>query len=190
MDTEERRLDPDDLDEHPNHRRRRRSTRLADAGTPSWSPDGSSIAYADQGDIWLIATDGGAPKRLTSGSATDDQPAFSRNGLIAFTRDGSIWVMEGDGADAHPIWGVPSGSTSPSWSPDGDRLAFLVPDGTRTIELVDEQSGAVTTQPVFAVSIEVLGSGIVTSLPIETAGSANAPVWLPTGDGILVARLG
>ena len=33
-----------------------------------------------------------------------------------------------------------------------------------------------------------LGSGALTSLPVETAGAANAPAWFPRGDGIIIAR--
>jgi len=159
-------------------------------GSPAWSSDGSSIAYADRGDIWIVPASGGASIRLTMGAAVDDQPAFSRDGRIAFTRDGSIWVMEADASHAHPIPSIPPGSVAPRWSPDGDRIAFLVPDATRSANLNDPRSGGVTKVPAFAVWIADLTTGTQTPLGVETAGVANAPSWLSAGDALFVERLG
>jgi Tol biopolymer transport system component len=97
--------------------------------------------------------------------------------------------MDGNGKHAHPIPGVPSGSASPRWSPDGERIAFLVCDPSRTAALTEAPSGAVMAVPRCDVWIVDLGSGALTSLPVETAGAANAPAWFPRGDGIIIARL-
>jgi dipeptidyl aminopeptidase/acylaminoacyl peptidase len=158
-------------------------------GSPAWSPDGSSIAYADRGDIWMVPAPGGGSIRLTMGPAVDDQPAFSQDGRIAFTRDGSIWVMAADASHAHPIPSIPPGSVAPRWSPHGDRITFLVPDATRSADLNDPRSGAVTTVPAFAVWIVDLATGTRMPLGVETAGKANAPSWLSAGDALLVERL-
>ena len=44
----------------------------------AWSPDGSSIAYADNSDgdyeIWTIPVGGGAGVKLTDNSSTDWMP--------------------------------------------------------------------------------------------------------------------
>jgi WD40 repeat protein len=159
-------------------------------GSPAWSPDGSSIAYADRGDIWLVPAAGGTSIRLTMGPAVDDQPAFSQDGRIAFTRDGSIWVMEADASHAHAIPNIPPGSVAPRWAPHGDRIAFLVPDATRSADLNDPRSGGVATVPAFALWIADLATGTRTPLGVERAGAANAPSWLSAGDALLVERLG
>jgi hypothetical protein len=158
-------------------------------GSPTWSPEGSSIAYAKRGDIWMVPASGGASIRLTMGPAVDDQPAFSPDGRIAFTRDGSIWVMEADASHAYPIPNIPPGSVAPRWSPRGDRIAFLVPDATRSVDLNDPRSGGVAKEPAFTVWIADLATGARTPLGVETAGAANAPSWLSTGDALLVERL-
>lgn len=60
------------------------------------------------------------------------QPAISPNGqrlAFVWTREGakgaSIWVQAVGEASPHAVSGSEEGFTSPAWSPDGSRLAFL-----------------------------------------------------------------
>ena len=36
---------------------------------PRLSPDGSRVAFADQGNVWLVATEGGPPRKLVEGGS-------------------------------------------------------------------------------------------------------------------------
>lgn len=55
---------------------------------PAISPDGSTIAFAFQGDIWKVSTKGGKAERLTSNDAYDVAPVWSPDGSnIAFASD-------------------------------------------------------------------------------------------------------
>jgi Tol biopolymer transport system component len=66
--------------------------------SPSWSPDGSTIAYVQQPEgpyqdtvddrrIWLIAADGTNARRLTKGETAEERPQWSADGrFILFVR--------------------------------------------------------------------------------------------------------
>jgi Tol biopolymer transport system component len=111
---------------------------------PSWSPDGQRIAYhsRSRGGIWVISALGGAPKQITENGAS---PAWSPDGsLIAFQSGtpaeiftartiapSTIWTVPAQGGTAKQITrpDYPAGGhASPSWSPDGKRIAFDVGD--------------------------------------------------------------
>jgi TolB protein len=107
---------------------------LALTSAPRFSPDGNRIAYAlsanGNTDIWIANADGsGVPQRLTQAPGIDTSPSFSPDGRrIVFESDrgGSqqLYVMDADGTNQRRIsFGGPAGS--PSWSPRGDKIAFV-----------------------------------------------------------------
>ncbi len=62
------------------------------------SPDGKTLAFSWQGDLWTVGSNGGIAKRLTQNEARDRRPVWSPDGKeIAFTsdREGSpqVWIM-------------------------------------------------------------------------------------------------
>ncbi|MCI0488870.1 MAG: LpqB family beta-propeller domain-containing protein [Blastocatellia bacterium] len=100
---------------------------------PTWSPDGSKIAFTSTRDgnreIYVINTDGSQEIRLTSNPASDWVPAWSPDGSkIAFVsdRDGNleIYVMSADGSKQTRLTDNTAADVRPSWSPDSSRIVF------------------------------------------------------------------
>ena len=112
-------------------------------GSPSWSPDGSMIAFSSNregfSDIWVVNSDGTGLRRLTDLS----QKGVDYAGLPAWSPDGSVIAfrrspLEPSGElQPQGIWGVDVGSgellqltsgpildEDASWAPDGQRIAF------------------------------------------------------------------
>ena len=59
--------------------------RARSQGSPSWSPDGRSIAFDSFGEdlqwhIWIIDADGGTPRQLTTQAGDQHVPSWSRDG--------------------------------------------------------------------------------------------------------------
>jgi len=108
------------------------------------SPDGSRILYVItepnlkesnyNSDIWLVASRGGTPVKLTNGPKRDDTPRWSPDGKrIAFIsdRDGKpqIWLIDIEGGEASEVTEVKTGVAGFEWSPVGQKIAMIVPDG-------------------------------------------------------------
>jgi tricorn protease len=60
------------------------------ANHPALSPDGKTLVFDWDGDIWSVATSGGTARRLTNHPARDRQPRFSLDGKqLAFISERS-----------------------------------------------------------------------------------------------------
>jgi uncharacterized repeat protein (TIGR01451 family) len=102
---------------------------------PSWSPDGSTIAFTRQlepvgSDIYVMKADGSGLTPLTNegGASYNEAPNWSPDGAtIAFdsTRDGDgeIYVMNADGSNVAQLT-FSGANEAPAWSPDGTKIAF------------------------------------------------------------------
>ena len=95
---------------------------------PSWSPDGTRIAFASNRDgdyeIFVMNADGTDQRQLTANTIYDADPSWSPDGRIAFGRRGNLFVMNADGTNQHQLTSNTHHSTAPDWSPDGTRIAF------------------------------------------------------------------
>ena len=113
-----------------------------DLGQVIWTADGSLIIYVRGGDlehigrdnpnprsrpqtpeqaIYVVAFDGGAPRKLTEGHS----PSVSKDGHLAFVRNNQIWMTTLDGAKPAEAVHTKSTPSGLRWSPDGAALAFV-----------------------------------------------------------------
>ena len=113
---------------------------------------GDWIAYAsanqDGGrDLWLLETSSGEPHRLIDcAEESCAEASWSADGAyLVFTRQNrtreSVWVVNRESGAVTPLIadGAPDGH-SPSWSPDGQRVAFVESQSNR-IRIVDLEGG-------------------------------------------------
>ncbi len=100
--------------------------------SPAWAPNGKTIAFAHNEDIWSVGLNGQAPRRLIRGG---QDPDFSPNGRqIAYLNNrgfvqtfGTLYLARADGTHRHK---VPTArncckfAQSVVFSPNGKQLAF------------------------------------------------------------------
>ena len=100
---------------------------------PFWSPDQRYLIYFDH-EIWRIEVGAYQPEKLTDFDADCRFAVYSPDGgKIAFSymdKNASelpnyvqIYVMDADGTNIKQL--TTHGGTQPSWSPDGDRIAYM-----------------------------------------------------------------
>jgi tricorn protease len=96
---------------------------------PAISPDGKTLAFSYQGDLWTVPSEGGRAARVTSHVARDIQPVFSPDGkslVFASNRYGNydLFLMPAEGGMPRRLT-FNSGSEYPSsFTPDGQWVIF------------------------------------------------------------------
>jgi Tol biopolymer transport system component len=156
-------------------------TRLTSTGTnwdPTWSPDGTQIAFrkAIDGDeeIYVVGADGSGETDLSRSPSTWElDPSWSPDGTrIAFTsvrgndQGPQIYVMNADGTGVQRLTDSADPHGSPEWSPDGTRIAFATQkNGVWGVDVMNAD-----------------GSGV--QRIAETPGRGASPSWSPDGTQI------
>jgi len=121
--------------------------KLGEGTTPALSPDGKTVLFSKDGQIYRYTVAAGTPEvRLKPDATYAKTPyvrAWGNNGTPVWSPDGTKFAFVSDRVD-HSLIGVyemrtraitflsPSvdHDTSPTWSPDGKRVAFIRRPGT------------------------------------------------------------
>lgn len=140
---------------------------------PTWSPDGSRIAFisdrSGEEELWVVAQDGLTPPEqwTKGGKAMRYAPKWSPDGSrLAFTdKDGKVWVLTVADRSLVEVADARNGQVSDhTWSPRGNFLAFTLPE---------------EDQPT---SVYVWSSAEQRLRRVTPAGfSASNPAWDPNG---------
>jgi len=145
--------------------------------SPRVSPDGSRVAFAAAGDLWIREADGSAT-RVTDDPYLDADPAWSRDGthlVFSSDRNGSmdLWIRELASGSERRLTDEPLAEVSPVWSPDDARIAFVTKGGI--------------TDPGFVKVVEVASGEVTTLTP--NLFNAGHPTWSADGDWLLASVL-
>jgi TolB protein len=99
---------------------------MVDLGSPSWSPDGRTLAFTGRGgDIYVVHAEGSGLRKLTAGPGWDVGARWSPDGrriLFLSSRDvhreTDLFVMNADGSGQRNLTHTPGVSElAASWAP-------------------------------------------------------------------------
>ncbi|MFN8624059.1 MAG: hypothetical protein U0869_25225 [Chloroflexota bacterium] len=136
-----------------------------------------------------------------------------KNGLLAFARDGDIWVADpATGGEPRVLIGGGETDDYPDWSPDGSQIAFWRTDGAAMVLMVADADGSNVRQvtpdrvinptwsewspdgSTFAITSTVKRMPAAWTIavdqgeprPIVTDMPISSIIWLPDGTGMVV----
>jgi TolB protein len=163
---------------------------------PAWSPDGTKVIFQrsadgepgpqlEGSDLWTVSANGATEDQLTDTeiayeccaeySPDGSQVAFAMNGHydndpMSDYEANNIFVMDADGTDVTQLTfqDFPNGDIQPTWSPDGNQIAYL--------------HTTASSQDVYVMDADGDNQTPVTA----TAGNEYSPVWSPDGELVAV----
>ena len=105
----------------------------ADEVSPTFSPDGSKIAFVSSAagapQVYVMSIAGGGSRRVTHAGGYNYSPDWGVNGLIVFAGmdngTSDIFTVDEGGGSINRLTQNQGTNKDPSWSPDGRYVAFV-----------------------------------------------------------------
>jgi TolB protein len=167
--------------------------------TPTWSHDGTRLAWIYHGNLWTISAGGSGDRQLAAGASS---PGWSPDDArLVFEHSAAhggrgVYRVDATGGGPQRL----AGGTSPSWSPAGTTIAFvrgrnvyaINPDGTGERKLTATERptvGPLSWSP-DSTRIAVSRGGDIYSVRADGTGETRLtssshpeaqPAWSPNG---------
>ncbi len=143
---------------------------------PSWSADGSRIAFiSDSGTaemaLWVADGAGEGRRRLTQLQGGVERPVWSPDGTESAaatygTGHGQVWSYNLNSGEWREIAAPPDGAYDPAWSPDGRWIVYIARAGH--------------ANDLWVVPADRSGEPV----RLTSSGNVRSPVWAPGGGQI------
>jgi dipeptidyl aminopeptidase/acylaminoacyl peptidase len=140
---------------------------------PRISPDGSTVAFADEGHVWLVPAAGGPARKLTEGSSPvwiDDERL-----VISVERDDASRLAVVSAADPWPRRLATSHQGLDEYGDEGEPV--VSPDGTEVAYTFTPRADLNRSE----IRVASLDSGAVRALTGTPRMHDREPAWAPDG---------
>ena len=159
---------------------------------PAWSPNGRRIAYTSDvrtqyPGLFSMDTDGENVRKLSyldHSIQTVERPTYSPDGTriavanyLTRTGKGQIWVLNTETDVWTELTDSDDGAYDPTWSPDGEWIAFTMREGT---------ASNIYVVPTDAEKWE---DEYPTPVKLTTDGGSRSPAWSPDGSSLAYLTL-
>ena len=164
--------------------------------SPAWSPDGAEIMFVSNrghiygtGGFWRMKAEPGAEAREVHYEETTwkARPDFSPDGKRVVYSSylgqawNQLWAMPSQGGDPFPISYGDYDNTSPRWSPDGKKIAFISNRNGNTSLWIEQIPGGGQTEIIAKERRYRRPAGQLTVKVLDAAGRATSARVSVTG---------
>lgn len=142
---------------------------------PAISPDGSSIVFSYQGDLWRVDASGGTASLLTTNEAYEHSPVWSHDGKwLAFASDrhgnNDVFVMPSTGGPATRLTYNSANDVPSDFTPDNSAVLF---SSNRLYSAADRQFPSGRFGDLYQVSIS--GGEALRVMPTAAVNARYSP---------------